>query len=383
MAKTAVPDFLEFFSSVRDPRVTGRCLHPLENVLFIAVCGALAGCDGPDEMALFAELHQEWFATYIDLQNGLPSHDTISRVFNLIKPEEFAQALYCWVISFLPGTAAERAAREHLIAIDGKSLRGSARPSQGLKALHLLNVWSVSYQVSLGVRPVAEKSSEIPELPHVLRSLDLEGATVTIDAMGTQKEVAETIVEGGGDYVLALKNNHPTLCQEVTEIFDAINSRDLEPEDIAIYRTTETAHGRHEERTYGQIALPQELTDYTEEWAGLQSIGYADSVVTRDGKEQVQVRLYISSLPVDVERFARCVRGHWQIENTLHWTLDMTLSEDRTTTYLRRAATNFAALRRLIISILKQNEDKGSLKSKRRRAGWNLEFLEKLLFLVR
>src|SRR5690606_3147553 len=329
-------------------------------------------------MALFAELHQEWFSQHIDLENGVPSHDTISRVFNLIKPEEFAQALYAWVISFLPGTAAERAAREHLIAIDGKTLCGSARPSRGLTALHVLNVWSVSYQASLGVRAVAEKSSEIPELPHVLQALDLSGAIVTIDAMGTQKEVAARIIDGEGDYVLALKNNHPTLCQKVTEFFDALHSRDLQPDDIAVYRTTETAHGRYEERTYGQIALPEELLHYAEEWAGLKSIGYADSLVTRNGKEQVQVRLYLSSLPVDVERFARCVRGHWQIENTLHWTLDMTLSEDRTTTYLRRAATNFAALRRLIISILKKNDDPGSLKSKRRRAGWNLDFLEKL-----
>lgn len=380
MPTKAKPSFFEFFSDVTDLRVQGRCLHSIEEIFFLAVCGVLAGCDGPSDIALFAEHHIKWFRKIIPLKHGIPSHDTISRVFNLINPQEFSRALLQWIESFLPGTAAERTAKEHLIALDGKTVRGSARPARDVPALHLLNAWSVSYQATIAIRAVGEKTNEIPEIPEILKTLALKNAIITIDAIGCQKDIAKTISEAEGNYILALKDNHPTLFVDVVEVFDEINSSEVDTDDPRIHCTSDGDKDHHPKHTYWHIALPENLSHYAEEWDDLKSIGCVISQTTRQGKEVAQVRYYISSLNPNPEKFATSVRSHWQVENTLHWTLDMSLSEDMTSTYLKNAVANLAAVRRFVHSLLKQDHSPGSLKSKRKIAGWDLNYMKKLLF---
>jgi predicted transposase YbfD/YdcC len=272
--------------------------------------------------------------------------------------------------------AAETGVEQPVLAVDGKTARRSHDRTQGLGALHSVSVWASEYGLSLGQVACAEKSNEITAIPELLKLVDTEGAIITIDAMGTQKAIAEQIVDGGADYVLALKGNQEALHQAVIAHINERLEGDLA--DAQEQVTTETGHGREETRTYLQLPAPATLPGFTL-WKGLKSIGLVTSCCLRDGKEMIEVRYYISSLEVDVEQFARAVRGHWSVENGCHWILDMTFREDESRIRARHLRENFAWLNRFALSLLKQHPGRQSLVMKRRSCGWSDAFLMEVI----
>lgn len=374
---TASPgSLLKHLESLPDPREERNRKHLLTDVVAIAVCGVLVGCDGPTAIRLWAGEREDWLRGFLALPSGLPSKDCLRRVLSRLKPEAFAQCFAAWVAESLATDGGGR-----LIAIDGKTLRRSHDKEKGLGPLHVVSAWASEQGLSLGQLATDEKSNEITAIPDLLDAIDLENAVVTIDAMGCQKEIAEKIVKEGGDYVLALKGNHQKLHAAVREHFDALHESDFEGADCRRRQTQGKGHGRVERRYYYQAPLPASLQPLAGGWEGLTTIGQVVSITERDGKEVSEVRYYLSSLPPGVKRFADAVRGHWAIENSLHWVLDVTFREDESRSRDRRLAENLAALRRLAIGLLKQHPSKHSLKSKQRIAGWNSGFLAQVLAL--
>jgi predicted transposase YbfD/YdcC len=290
----------------------------------------------------------------------------------VLKPAAFQACFARWLQSLRIEAVAETGVEQPVLAVDGKTARRSHDRTQGLGALHSVSVWASEYGLSLGQVACAEKSNEITAIPELLRLVDIKGAIITIDAMGTQKAIAEQIVDGGADFVLALKGNQEALHQAVIDHIDEQLEGDLaEAQELV---TTEEGHGREETRTYLQLPAPEELPGFTL-WKGLKSIGLATTCCLRDGKETVEVRYYISSLGVDVKQFARAVRGHWGVENGCHWVLDMTFREDESRIRERHLRENFAWLNRFALSLLKQHPGRQSLVMKRRSCGWSDAFL--------
>ncbi len=263
-----------------------------------------------------------------------------------------------------------------ILAVDGKTARRSHDRGKGLGALHSVSVWASEFGLSLGQVACAEKSNEITAIPEVLKLVDIKGALITIDAMGTQKAIAETIIDGEADYLLALKGNHETLHQAVIDHIDEKLDGDML--NIQEHVTTEKGHGRQETRTYLQLPAPEELPGFAL-WKGLKSIGIVTSHCLRDGKETIEVRYYVSSLAVSVKRFAHAVRSHWGIENTCHWSLDITYREDESRIRDKQMRENFAWLRRLTLSLLKQHPGRESVAMKRRSCGWSDDFMLEVL----
>ena len=369
---------VERFESLPDPRQDRNRKHRLVDVIVIAVCAVMSGCDGPTAIRLWSEEREDWLRQYLELPNGLPSKDCLRRVLILLNPDAFAQCFGEWVAEELSSGGEGR-----LIAIDGKTLRRSHDRKKGLGALHMVSAWASEEGLSLGQLATEEKSNEITAIPELIDKIDVKGAIVTIDAMGCQKEIAGKIVDSGGDYVLALKGNHQTLHKAVGEHFDALHENGFEGTGCRRHETSEKGHGRQEQRYYLQTTLPKELKHLTNEWPGLKSIGQAISVTERDGKEYCDVRYYISSLKPSVKRFGNAVRRHWAIENTLHWTLDVTFREDESRTRERQLASNLAALRRFAVGLLKRHPTKHSLRNKQRIAAWSTTFLAQVLGLER
>jgi len=289
-----------------------------------------------------------------------------------LKPTAFQACFVGWLESLRAEAVATTGVEQPVLAVDGKTARRSHDRAHGLGALHAVTVWASEYGLSLGQVACAEKSNEITAIPELLRLVDIRGAIVTIDAMGTQKAIAEQIIEGGADYVLALKGNQETLHQAVIDYIDDQLEGDLT--DAQEHVTTETGHGREEERTYLQLPAPKELPGFLK-WKGLKSIGLVTSRCVRDGKETIEGRYYISSLEVDVERFARAVRAHWGIENSCHWSLDITFREDESRLREEHLRENFAWLNRFVLSLLKQHPGRQSVVMKRRSCGWSDAFL--------
>jgi len=367
---------LKHLESLPDPRAEKNRKHLLVDVVAIAVCGVLVGCDGPTAIRLWAEQREDWLRGFLTLPEGLPSKDCLRRVLSRLKPDAFAGCFAAWVAECVTADGEGR-----LVAVDGKTLRRSHDQKNGLGALHVVSAWASEAGLSLGQLATDEKSNEITAIPELLDAIDLEDAVVTIDAMGCQKEIAAKIVKEGGDYVLALKGNHEKLHAAVAEHFDALHESDFEDANCRRRQTNEKGHGRVERRYYYQSPLPEGLKPLTRGWKGLTTIGQVISVTERDGRETSEVRYYLSSLKPGVKRFAEAVRGHWAIENSLHWVLDVTFREDESRSRDRRLAENLAALRRLAIGLLKQHPAKHSLRSKQRIAGWNADFLAEVLTL--
>jgi predicted transposase YbfD/YdcC len=308
------------------------------------------------------------------LPKGLPSRDCLRRVLSLLKPETFGRCFNAWIAESLSTNDEGR-----LIAIDGKTLRRSHNRRNALGPLHLVSAWASEQGVSLGQLATDAKSNEITAIPELLEQIDVKQAVVTIDAMGCQKAIAHKIVEGKGDYVLAVKGNQKKLYAAIAEHFDELHENDFENSVCRRRVTKEKGHGRVEHRYYYQSPLPEGLRPLANDWTKLTTIGQVISITWRDGKECSDVRYFISSLKPGVKRFAQAVRGHWAIENSLHWVLDVTFNEDQSRARDRRLADNLAALRRLAIGLLKQHPSKESIKSKQRMAGWNNNFLAQVL----
>jgi predicted transposase YbfD/YdcC len=364
------------FAELEDPRSTVNLQHPLVSVVVIALMAVLAGASGPTGIAKWAALKEEFLLNTLDLPNGIPRKDVFRRVLMTLRPGAFQACFANWLNSLRATAAVATGVEQPVLAVDGKTARRSHDRKNGLGALHSVSVWASEFGLSLGQVACAEKSNEITAIPELLRLVDIKGAIITIDAMGTQKAIATQIIEGKADYVLALKGNQETLHQAVIDYIDEQLEGDLA--NAREHVTTEKGHGREEMRTYLQLPAPKSLPGFTL-WEGLKTIGVVTSRCLRDGKETIEVRYYISSLAIGVKQFARAVRGHWGIENTCHWVLDMTYREDESR--IRNAALreNFAWLNRFTLSLLKQYPDRTSLVMKRRSCGWNENYMLKVL----
>jgi predicted transposase YbfD/YdcC len=366
------------FEELEDPRSTVNLLHPLVSVVVIALMAVLAGASGPTSIAKWAALKKEFLVEALNLPNGIPRKDVFRRVLMTLQPGAFQACFANWLRSLRAEAAAATGVEQPVLAVDGKTARRSHDRKNGLGALHSVSVWASDFGLSLGQVACAEKSNEITAIPEVLRLVDIKGAIITIDAMGTQKAIAEQIIEGEADYVLALKGNQETLHDAVIDHINEEWEDDFAKVKARQHQTKETGHGREETRTYIQMPVPETLPGL-KLWAGLKSIGVVVSESVRDGKETVEVRYYISSLDVGVKRFAHAVRSHWGIENSCHWSLDMTYREDESRVRDKNLRENIAWLNRLSLSLLKQHPSRDSLAMKRRSCGWDESFLLEVL----
>jgi len=366
------------FGELPDPRSTINRLHLLIDVVVISLCGVLAGADGPVAIEVWAKANHDWLRQHLKLPYGIPSHDTLRRFLERVDPQAFQRCFASWIESLLiPDAEGAR-----LLNIDGKTLRRSHDRKRGLGPLHLVSVWASQQGLTLGQVATEEKSNEITAIPAVLELVDVKGAIVTIDAMGCQKAIAQKIIEHGGDYVLPVKGNQGHLEQAIEAYFDEHLEDDFVGIKVSRFETDEKHHGRIERRTYLQVNVPDTLTG-RDEWAGLRTLGIVIRTRETAGQETGEVQCYISSMKRNAKLFARAVRGHWGIENSCHWSLDMTFREDESRVRDRRLAETLAWLRRFALGLLKQHPDtKKSLVMKRRLAGWSTTFLSEVLFGV-
>jgi predicted transposase YbfD/YdcC len=370
--RIGIDEIVRHFEELEDPRSEVNLRHPLLSVVVIALLAVLAGAGGPTAIAPWAVLKQGFLLQVLDLPHGIPRKDVFRRVLMALKPAAFQACFANWLQSLRAEATAVTGVEQPILAVDGKTARRSHDRTNGLGALHSVSVWASEFGLSLGQVACAEKSNEITAIPELLRLVDIQGAIITIDAMGTQKAIAAEIIEGKADSVLALKGNQETLHQAVIGYIDEQLEGDLADSQEQV--TTEKGHGREEMGTYLQLSAPEKLPGFLR-WKGLKSVGVVTSRCLRDGKESIEVRYYISSLTVDVKRFARAVRGHWGIENSCHWSLDMTFREDESRLRERNLRENFAWLSRFALSLFKQHPGRQSLVMKRRSCGWSDTFL--------
>jgi predicted transposase YbfD/YdcC len=363
----------EHFRDLSDPRIaTDNKFHDLVDIVVITILATLGGAEGWKDIGLWVKQKADWLTTFLRLPGGLPSRDTIRRVISRVDPDEFQTCFLSWIKAIGDATDGE------IIAIDGKTLRRSFDRRSGKAALHMVNAWSTKNHLLLGQKAVDGKSNEITAIPKLLKMLELRGAIVTIDAMGCQRNVAKQIVDQGGDYVLALKGNQPSIDDATSAAFEEALDN-LSQSGCRQMQTVETNRGRVEDRTYFQMKAPADFADRFE-WPGLKTIGMVISFTERDGKSCDEVRCYLSSLPLGVKRFAEAVRSHWSVENQLHWILDVTFDEDGSRVSKDHGAENLALLRRIAISIFKQYRgDQESVRQRRLAASWNDEYLLKIL----
>jgi predicted transposase YbfD/YdcC len=361
------------FAGLTDPR-RRKVTYPLINIVTIALCAVIAGADDFVTIAAWARHKRDWLARFLDLTNGIPSHDRFNAIFKAIKPEEFERCLLSWVTSLHEVTAGQ------LVAIDGKTLRQSFDKADAKSAIHMVSAWATANHISLGQVVVDQKSNEITAIPKLLGLLDVSGCLVTIDAMGCQAEIAGKIIEGKADYVLAVKGNQPTLHEGIVEFFLGHMEDDFKRVKVSRHETFEHGHGRDERRTYLVCDVPDDLPDRGR-WKGLKRIGVAISDTDRSGKACDEVRYYILSKRLSARSFGAAVRGHWGIENSCHWQLDMSFGEDRGRIRKGHADANFAIVRRMALSLLKNEKgQKVGVKSKRMIAAWDEDYLEQVLF---
>ncbi|MDQ2950594.1 MAG: ISAs1 family transposase [Acidobacteriota bacterium] len=366
------------FAELEDPRSEINRRHPLVSVVVIAIMAVLAGASGPTGIAKWARFKEDLLKGLLPLPNGVPRKDVFRRVLATLKPQVFQACFANWLQSMRDKAAADTEIEKPVIPIDGKTLRRSHDKRKGLGALHSVSAWASDFGLSLGQVATDAKSNEITAIPELLRLIDIRGAIITIDAMGTQTAIAAQIIDGGGDYLLALKGNQESLHDSVIEFVDKQMETNFSDCGARQHITEETGHGREETRHYIQMPAPKTLAGFSR-WKGLLTIGVAILHCIRDGKQTVDIRYYISSLPMGVKQFAHAVRAHWGIENTLHWTLDVTYREDESRIRNEHLRENFAWLNRFTLSLLKQHPGKDSVAMKRRSCGWNDEALVETL----
>ncbi len=378
MAKLVdVGSIASYFESLSDPRHTRNRKHLLVDITVIAVCAILCGCDGPTAIHRWAMERKDWLAEHLTLPNGIPSRDCIRRLLIALKPEAFQRCFQDWIAHALPS---DDAAPNRLVAIDGKTCRGSHDAGNNLGPLHIVSAWASEEGIALGQIATDVKSNEITAIPKLLEQIDLSKTIVTIDAMGCQKDLVEQIVLGGGDCVIAVKDNQPKLLAAIESFFAAQIERDFEDLQYRVHETCEQAHGRIDERTYYLTRTPRAFAP-ADDWPHVKAIGYAMRWTTRaDGSQTSEVRYYISTRYLSGKRFAEAVRGHWSIES-MHWVLDVTFREDDSRTRERTLANNLSWLRRFAVTLLKRHPANDSLKGKMLRCGYSAAFLTEVLTL--
>lgn len=373
---------IEHFQELPDPRVNRTKDHLLIDVLVIAVCTLLCGGETFNDMEDFGQAKEDWFKTFLELPNGIPSHDTFNRVFAALDPKKFLECFLRWTQSL------RQAVHREIVALDGKALRRALNKKDCLK--YVVSAWAEGNGLVLGQLKVADKSNEITAVPELLRALELSGCIVTLDAMGCQKKIAKEIIEADADYVLALKGNQETVHDEVQSFLDdtitqsqvkrpAGAQRSKAVVGLAHLQTVDNDHGRLETRRYYQSGELEWFADRNK-WEGLRSVGVVESIREIEGKRTVERRYYLSSLPVNIELFARAVRGHWGVENKLHWVMDVVFREDQSRARTGFAGENLATLRRLALNLLRQEKTKKrGIKGKQLNASWDHAYLLKLL----
>jgi len=372
-------NLLECFVKITDPRVDRTRQHKLIDILVIGLCTMVTVGENFTDMEDFGNLKYKWLKTFLELPSGIPSHDTFNRVFSAIDPELFLECFIQWVAGLCTSLENE------IVAIDGKALRGSLNKGDSIP--YIVSAWAVRRGLALGQVKVDEKSNEITAIPKLLQVLELEGCIVTIDAMGCQKDIAANIIKAKADYVLALKGNHSLVHEEFVDYFEELVPKGAGknfklPEEMSFYETVDKGHGRIETRRYWHTEDIGWFAD-KDLWAGLKSVGMVESTREIGEKSSTERRLYLSSFQTDARRFSEAVRGHWGVENNLHWSLDVTFGEDQSRARERNAAQNLATVRRIIINILK-NEDtkKISMRRKRHAAALDEDYLKILLGII-
>ena len=376
-ASTHTPvSLLHHFAELDDPRSDHTRLHGLLDIIALTLCAVVSGAECWTEVENYGLEKLEWLETFLDLPNGIPSHDTLGRVFALMESAAFQECFLNWM------HAVVGAAHGKLIAIDGKALRRSFDTAKGKSAIHLVSAWASDNHLLLGQQAVADKSNEITAIPALLKLLDLQGALVTIDAIGCQKRITEEIIAGGADYVLAVKDNQPTLHEDVQQVFMEGLADDFAAVAHRHHHTTEEGHGRTETRHYHMIDVPAELARKHSQFVGLRTLGMVFSLrQVGAGPEAMETRFYISSLKLKVTTFANAVRRHWSIENNLHWVLDVAFQEDASRLRKDHGPENLGLVRRIALTLLKRapTKKKVGIACKRKKAGWNNDFLAAIL----
>lgn len=367
----SVAAIFDHFDALTDPRLERNKLHLLHEMVVIALCGAICGADGWADMERFGNTKLEWFRRFLKLENGIASHDTFGRVFAMLDTAEFLECLQAWVGHF------QSALRDQGIAIDGKTMRRSFDHATGKSALHVVSAWATDLRVCLGQVAVDDKSNEITAVPRLLELLELTGAVVTLDAMHCQKETAAAIRRQQADYVLTVKANQPTLFDQLHEEFLRYGEQDYKVPGLRRHTTTEKSHGREERREYYVGPATAEMKAA---WPDLQTIGMVYRRRQQHGQTQEETMFFISSLPPQVRKLAGHLRGHWRIENSLHWVLDVTFGEDASRIRKGNGPEISSMFRKLALNILQRDTTlKSSIRGKRLQAGWNNDVLEAIL----
>jgi predicted transposase YbfD/YdcC len=372
MKRVDPSSLLEHFSLLSDPRMEGKRRHKLEDIVTIAVTAMLCGADEWTAMEEFGRAKEAWLRQFLELPNGIPSHDTFGRVFALLDTEAFQSCFVAWTRSLVGDI-------EGVIAIDGKTLRRSHERGAGRGAIHMVSAFARENGMVLGQVKTEEKSNEITAIPKLLSALNVKGCTVTIDAMGCQKAIAKQIVRQGGDYLLAVKGNQEKLYDGVLRLFEEAEAVDFKGYEADVYETTEKGHGREETRRYMVLPTAERLPE-SKRWTELRTVGVVEAQRTVKGKTTSEMRYYIGSFESDAKVFANAVRGHWSVENNLHWVLDIAFREDESRVRIGNAAANLGILRHIALNALKKEQTlKRGIKGKRLKAGWDESYLAKVL----
>ena len=366
---------LDHFAKLTDPRVERTKEHKLIDILTIAICGMICGADNWVAIEQYGNSKQEWLKQFLELPNGIPSHDTFGRVFRRIDPKEFEQCFRSWVkaiAQIVPG---------EIVSIDGKTLKHSGSKAKGKKAIHLVNAWATEQRLILGQAKVNDKSNEITAIPELITVLELSGCLVTIDAMGTQTQIAQLIQDKGADYCLALKGNHKYLHERVIQLFDRGEAQDWSGVEHDFYRTINKGHGRTEIRRYWTMPVTELFFD-PDQWVGLKSIGLVESVRKIDTETITNKRYYLNSFSSNAKMLAHAVRSHWGVENNVHWLLDVAFREDDCPVHSDHAPENLAQLRKMALNLLSREKSvKIGVANKRLKAAWDNNYLTKVLGL--
>jgi predicted transposase YbfD/YdcC len=365
---------LVHFADLEDPRMNRTRRHELIDIVVVALCGVISGAESWVQVEKFGKNKRAWLETFLELPNGIPAHDTFGRVFAQLDPDKFHNCFANWINTL------HKVSNGRIVPIDGKTMRHSFAKAKGQSPLHVVSAWAAQQHLVLGQVAVADKSNEITAIPELLKLLDLHGAIVTIDAMGCQKEIAQDIVDGGGDYVLAVKGNQEKLQEAVLATMEKGLEEDFEGMTHTIHSTHYKGHGREEERTYYAVQVPADFP-VLEQWPELKSICMAVRTTRPKGEaEETRVRYYISSLQAKADMIGEAIRSHWTVENGLHWVLDVSFREDECRIRKDHGPENMGMLRRLALSLLKKATFlKGGIQTKRLQAGWNEEILTKVL----